>query len=118
VQPEAAGIPTVVIHDFAMHQGQPCLVMEYVDGVGLDVALQRDGRFTPDDAVAIVLQVLAALDAAHSLGIVHRDVKSANILLLPEGQVKVTDFGIAHLSGSDVTPDGTMLGTPAYTSSR
>ena len=106
----------VVIHDFAMHEEQPFLVMEYVDGVGLDRALRRDGRFTPDDAVAVVVQVLDALDAAHSLGIVHRDVKPANVLLLPNGQVKVTDFGIARLSGSEVTPDGAMLGTPAYMS--
>ena len=106
----------VVIHDFATHEGAPFLVMEFVDGIGLDRALRRDGRFAPDAAVAIMLQVLDALDAAHSLGIVHRDVKPANILLLPNGQVKVTDFGIARLSGSDVTPDGTMLGTPAYMS--
>jgi eukaryotic-like serine/threonine-protein kinase len=106
----------VVIHDFATHEEHPFLVMEYVDGVGLDQVLRRDGRLTPDDAVAVIVQVLDALDAAHSLGIVHRDVKPANILLLPNGQVKVTDFGIARLSGSDVPPDGTMLGTPAYMS--
>jgi serine/threonine protein kinase len=106
----------VALYDFAMHDGNPFLAMEYVDGVGLGQALKRVGRFAPADAVAIILQVLAALGAAHALGVVHRDVKPANIMLLPNGQVKVTDFGISRLDTSHLTQDGAIIGTPAYMS--
>jgi len=106
----------VALYDFAMHDGNPFLAMEYVDGVGLGQALKRVGRFPPAGAVDIMLQVLDALGAAHGLGIVHRDVKPANILLQPNGQVKVTDFGISRIDTSNITQDGTMIGTPAYMS--
>jgi serine/threonine-protein kinase len=99
-----------------MHEGNPFLAMEYIDGVGLGEALQRAGRFPSVDAVAIVVQLLDALGTAHALGIVHRDVKPANVLLLPSGQVKVTDFGISRINTSDMTHDGTVIGTPAYMS--
>jgi eukaryotic-like serine/threonine-protein kinase len=109
--------PNIVsIYDFALHEGNPFLAMEYVDGVGLGEAMQRTGRFTPDAAVATILQVLDALGAAHALGVVHRDVKPANVLLMANGQVKVTDFGISRLDTSDMTLDGTVIGTPAYMS--
>jgi serine/threonine-protein kinase len=106
----------VALYDFAMHDGNPFLAMEYVDGVALGIELKRIVRFAPVQAVAITAQVLDALGAAHALGIVHRDVKPANILLLPTGQVKVTDFGISRINTSDLTQDGTVIGTPAYMS--
>jgi serine/threonine-protein kinase len=106
----------VALYDFAVHDGNPFLAMEYVDGIGLSEALRRAGRFTPAQAVAIVVQLLGALGAAHALGIVHRDVKPANILLMPNAQVKVTDFGISRLNTSDLTMDGRVIGTPAYMS--
>jgi len=106
----------VAIYDFAMHEGDPFLAMEYVNGVGLGQALKGVGKFAPPDAVAIALQVLGALSAAHALGIVHRDVKPANILLMPSGQVKVTDFGISRIDTSDLTMSGAIVGTPAYMS--
>ena len=106
----------VALYDFAMHEGNPFLAMEFVDGVGLGQALKQAGRFAPAEAVAIITQVLDALGAAHALGIVHRDVKPANILLLPNGQVKVTDFGISRLDTSHITQDGAIIGTPAYMS--
>ena len=106
----------VALYDFGMHDGNPFLAMEYIDGIGLGQALQRAGRFSPREAVSIVAQVLDALGAAHSLGIVHRDVKPANILLLPSGQAKVTDFGISRIDTSDITLDGSVVGTPAYMS--
>jgi eukaryotic-like serine/threonine-protein kinase len=106
----------VALYDFAMHEGNPFLAMEFVHGVALGAELKRVGRFAPALAVAIVNQVLDALGAAHALGVVHRDVKPANILLLPSGQVKVTDFGISRLNTSDLTQDGTVIGTPAYMS--
>jgi serine/threonine protein kinase len=106
----------VALYDFAVHDGNPFLAMEFVDGVALGAELKRVVRFAPAQAVAIIAQVLDALGAAHALGIVHRDVKPANILLLPSGQVKVTDFGISRLNTSDLTQDGTIIGTPAYMS--
>lgn len=106
----------VALYDFAIHEGNPFLAMEYIDGVGLGQALKRVGRFAPTEAVAIAVQVLDALAAAHALGIVHRDVKPANILVPPNGQVKVTDFGISRIDTSDITQDGTAVGTPSYMS--
>jgi eukaryotic-like serine/threonine-protein kinase len=109
--------PNIVgLYDFAMHEGNPFLAMEYIDGTGLGQALKQAGRFEPRTAVSIITQVLDALGAAHTLGVVHRDVKPANILLLPSGQVKVTDFGISRLNTSDMTQDGAVIGTPAYMS--
>jgi serine/threonine-protein kinase len=106
----------VAIFDFAMHDGNPFLAMEYIDGVGLGQALKGVGQFAPAEAVALATQMLEALNVAHGLGIVHRDVKPANILLLPSGQVKMTDFGISRMNTSDITQDGAIIGTPAYMS--
>jgi serine/threonine protein kinase len=106
----------VALYDLAQHEGNPFLAMEYVDGIDLAQALRKRGRFTPEEAVAAITQVLNALAAAHAAGIVHRDVKPANILLQPNGHVKVTDFGISHLSTSDLTQQGAVLGTLTYMS--
>ena len=106
----------VAIFDFAMHEGNPYLAMEYVDGVGLDRALAQGERFAPHAAAHIVLQILEALGSAHAVGIVHRDVKPANVLLLGGGRVKVTDFGIARLDNSGLTVHGMAIGTPRYMS--
>ncbi len=111
----------VTIHDFALHDGNPFLAMEYVAGETLAAALRREGRFPPDRAVAVMTQVLDALGAAHAMGIVHRDVKPANIMLLPdlrvpELRIKVADFGIARLESGGLTQTGAVLGTPSYMS--
>jgi eukaryotic-like serine/threonine-protein kinase len=106
----------VALYDLSQHEGNPFLAMEYVNGIDLAQALRKRGRFTPEEAVATVTQVLNALGAAHAAGIVHRDVKPANILLQPNGHVKVTDFGISHLSTSDLTQQGAVLGTLTYMS--
>ena len=106
----------VAIYDFAMHEGNPFLAMEFIEGAPLGQALKDVGRFAPKDAAVIAIQVLDALDAAHARGIVHRDIKPANILLPPSGQVKVTDFGISRANTSDLTQDGAVIGSPAYMS--
>ena len=94
------------------------LLMEYVDGVNLRQAM-RAGRFTPEQALAIVPGVCDALQAAHAQGIWHRDIKPENILLDREGKVKIADFGIARLVGDPqrdftLTMTGHQLGSAAY----
>jgi serine/threonine-protein kinase len=90
--------------------------MEYVEAPNLSQVLGTSGRFPQPQAVAIILQVLDALTCAHDGGIVHRDVKPANILLTADGRVKMTDFGIARFDGADLTLDGAVIGTPSYMS--
>ena len=106
----------VAIYDFAMHEGNPFLAMEYVPGESLSQSLARGMGFDVSDAVSVILQVLAALACAHAQGVVHRDIKPANILLLPNGQVKVTDFGISRFDMSSLTEIGSVVGTPSYMS--
>ncbi len=104
----------VAVYDFALHEGNPFIAMEYLEGRSLAQAAQHGARFTQDEAVAIILQVLQALDCAHGLGVVHRDIKPANILVA-SGRVKVMDFGISRLPDSNLT-HASVLGTPSYMS--
>jgi serine/threonine-protein kinase len=104
----------VTIYDFAVHEGNPFLAMEYVDGVSLTQARERGTRFSPHDAGLVIAQLLDALAAAHAMGIVHRDIKPANILLVAGSRVKVTDFGISRFNTSELTQDGSVVGTPSY----
>jgi serine/threonine-protein kinase len=106
----------VAIYDYAVHEGNPFLAMEYVEGSNLSQVLARSGRFSPPAALSVLGQVLDALAAAHRLGIVHRDVKPANILLLPDQRVKMTDFGISRFDTSSLTQTGSVIGTPSYMS--
>jgi serine/threonine-protein kinase len=106
----------VAIYDFAVHEGNPFLAMEYVEGNNLSQVLARSGRFAPAAAIGVIGQVLDALACAHGLGIVHRDVKPANILLVGDGRVKMTDFGISRLDNSALTQTGSVIGTPSYMS--
>jgi serine/threonine-protein kinase len=106
----------VAIYDFAVHEGNPFLAMEYVEARDLGQELARSGRIPQSEAVAIIGQVLDALACAHTAGIVHRDVKPANILLPADGHVKMTDFGIARFDGAELTLDGAVVGTPSYMS--
>jgi predicted Ser/Thr protein kinase len=92
------------------------LVLEYVEGRSLGQIL-ASGPLETRAAVSIIADVARALDAAHRLGIVHRDVKPANILIRDDGRVKVADFGIARLIGeSELTVEGVVVGTPRYMS--
>ncbi|MCB1054745.1 MAG: protein kinase [Acidobacteria bacterium] len=106
----------VTIHDIVVpaEPGDVFMAMEYVRGSNLKQLLQRAGRPELEFTARVVCQIADALDYAHSKGVVHRDVKPANILLTADNQVKITDFGIALLNTSNLTQDGQMLGTPNY----
>jgi serine/threonine-protein kinase len=97
-------------------EGRPYLVMAYIEGPSLDRVL-AEGPLPVDEAMALAADVAAGLAAAHAAGVVHRDVKPANILVRADGVVKLTDFGIARaLDASGHTRAGEMLGTPNYIS--
>lgn len=88
--------------------------MELNDGESVSARLRRQGPLPWRDAVVIATEVASALAAAHSRGVVHRDITPANIMLTPSG-AKVVDFGISALVGQrDAAPDGSLLGTLAY----
>jgi eukaryotic-like serine/threonine-protein kinase len=110
----------VVVHDVGEIEGRPYMAMELVDGVPLSDQLDRGQAFPIRDAVVIGLQLARALDYAHAHGIVHRDIKPGNILLLADNKtVKVTDFGIAHMDEAGQqqhTQVGAVMGTPQYMS--
>jgi serine/threonine protein kinase len=97
--------------------GVPYLVMELVEGEPLSAAIARDGRMPADVTLDIVAQSARALATAHAAGIVHRDIKPGNLLLTPERQVKITDFGIARaMQGTHLTQTGMVMGTAQYVS--
>jgi len=92
------------------------IAMEYVEGTGLREYLNRKATFDIGQIVAIMSQLLLALDFAHERGVVHRDVKPANLILTGSGQLKVADFGIARIDTSNLTNAGMVMGTPSYMS--
>ncbi len=108
--------PHVVAVFDLVHEGdERWLVMEYVAGVTLAELVHRDGALTPDQAAPLLAQAADALAAAHSAGIVHRDVKPSNILVTQDGQVKLSDFGIARAEAdASLTQTGLVTGSPAY----
>jgi serine/threonine-protein kinase len=108
---------TVTIFDVGEHRGRPHIVMEYLGGGSLDEVLRRDGAQPPQRVFIWLEQAGRALDAAHARGVVHRDVKPANLLLDRDGNVHVADFGIASAAGMEsLTMTGTVLGTAGYLS--
>jgi serine/threonine-protein kinase len=106
----------VTLFDLGEENGQPYFAMEFVDGRTVADVLAEGTRFKPEKVIGLVSQVASALDYAHSRGVVHRDVKPANLILYGEDRVKITDFGIAKLADADITHSGALLGTPSYMS--
>jgi len=107
----------VVVHEFGEHQGDPYIVMEFLDGVPLHNIIYERTPLSVPQKIDIILQVSKALQYAHQKGIVHRDIKPGNILVMRDGTVKVVDFGLAHLSGSDtITRTGVLIGTFSFMS--
>ena len=111
-----SGNPHIVtIYDVGEAGGRPFIVMEYLGGGSLEQRLREQGAQPPAQALDWLEQAAAALDAAHREGIVHRDVKPANLLFDRHGRVHVADFGIASAAGTNsLTQTGTVLGTAAY----
>jgi TonB family protein len=111
---EAAGRLThpdiVQIYDI----GPSYLVMEFLEGQALSSYLKKGGSFSVRQICSLILRVADAIDYAHRHGIVHRDVKPANIMMMDDGSVKVLDFGVARLDSSNLTVAGTVMGSVQY----
>jgi beta-lactam-binding protein with PASTA domain/tRNA A-37 threonylcarbamoyl transferase component Bud32 len=109
--------PAIVnIYDYGVEGGVYYIVMELVRGTDLKRVVQQEGPLDSHDVAEYGAQVCSALSAAHGYGIIHRDIKPQNIVLMPEGTVKVMDFGIARAVDSDATQTGSVLGTAQYVS--
>ncbi|MFJ4471466.1 serine/threonine-protein kinase [Streptomyces sp. NPDC089424] len=105
----------VTVYDVAMEEGRPWIVMELVRGISLADLLDAEGPLPPRRAAQIGAEVLSALRAAHEAGVLHRDVKPANVLLSNDGRVVLTDFGIATVEGSSaLTMTGEVVGSPEF----
>ncbi|MFD6426772.1 serine/threonine-protein kinase [Streptomyces sp. NPDC060198] len=106
----------VTVHDIVIEDGHPWIVMELVHGESLAELLRRKSPLPETEAARIALSVAEALAAAHDRGVLHRDVKPANVLLGPAGRVVLTDFGIAHIEGEEpLTRTGEFVGSLAFT---
>ncbi len=114
--------PNVVsLYDYGSDEGAYYIVMEFIEGKSLGDIVAESGALLPERAAEIASDVAAALERAHSSGLVHRDIKPTNIMVTPSGQTKVTDFGIARALGqsseqTQMTQTGMVIGTAAYLS--
>ncbi|PZU44891.1 MAG: serine/threonine protein kinase [Microbacterium sp.] len=105
------------VFDYGEENGSAFLVMELVPGEALSTILEREGTLSTDKTLDIVAQTAAALQAAHAAGLVHRDIKPGNLLITPDGRVKITDFGIARIADQvPLTATGQVMGTVQYLS--
>jgi len=104
----------VSIYDWGEVDGTYYIVMEYVEGETLKDLIRRRGRLSGNEAVAVGMQLLAAVEFAHRSGIVHRDIKPQNVMIDRDGTIKVMDFGIARAGDSGMTEAGSILGTAQY----
>ena len=106
----------VTVYDLGEDKGRPYIAMEYIDGTDLEKIIQNREPLSLEWKLDVLRQVCEGLSYAHRHGIVHRDIKPANIRVTPDGEVKIMDFGIAHLQSSNLTKSGLVLGTVHYMS--
>ncbi|WP_353808171.1 protein kinase domain-containing protein [Agromyces sp. SYSU T00194] len=105
------------VFDYGEEEGSAFLVMELVPGEALSTILEREQTLPTDKVLDIVAQTASALHAAHAAGLVHRDIKPGNLLITPDGRVKITDFGIARIADQvPLTATGQVMGTVQYLS--
>lgn len=105
------------VYDYGEDAGANWLVMELVKGEPLSQTISEQGALSPERTISVISQAAHALQAAHDRGVIHRDVKPANILLKPDGEVKLTDFGIARATdAAPITRTGEVMGTAQYIS--
>lgn len=115
----AAGLshPNIItVYDFGQEHGRLYMAMELLEGTDLKKAISDRSLRTLEEKLGIMEQIASGLAFAHENGVVHRDLKPANVHLQPDGTVKVVDFGLAKVSGSDMTRSGMIMGTPHYMS--
>jgi len=105
----------VMFYDFGEENNIPYITMEFITGNDLDKMI-KDKSLSIDDIKKITTETLEALSYAHAQGIVHRDLKPGNIMISTKNEVKIADFGIAHVDDSDLTKTGSVVGSPNYMS--
>lgn len=106
----------VTVFDLGEERGRPYLVMELLHGVPLGEYMQRPESRTLDTKLDLMMQICEGLQIAHERGVIHRDVKPNNLFVLPDGSLKILDFGVARLATSTLTASGFLVGTPEYMS--
>jgi hypothetical protein len=105
----------VTVYDVVQESGNTYIVMELLEAPTLSAIVRQQGPLPPDAVARLAEQLLSALEAAHAAGVVHRDVKPSNIMVLPNGRVKLTDFGIAQSTDDPrLTTSGVLVGSPTY----
>lgn len=106
----------VTVYEYGEDGDTAYIAMEFVQGRELKEILDRNERIKLSTSVSLIIQLLNALAYSHAHGVVHRDIKPGNIIILENGRIKVTDFGIAKIESSNLTQFGDVLGTPSYMS--
>ena len=106
----------VTVYELGEHEGNPYFAMEYLEGASLDVLLRSGEQITLLQKIEIIVQTCQGLAYAHQRGIIHRDIKPGNIMVLKDGMVKIVDFGIARVGDTNFTRSGQFMGSLSYMS--